>query len=308
MYDPCIGQYDYFSEVPAVPFVRNNLNLFNFNSTFMTELEDLHQKCGYQDFLDKYYTFPASGVQPPKFFNYTSEGACDVFSTIYTAATTQNPCFNPYEVTQMCPLLWDVLDLRTAAIASSSSTATTGTEEAELAKANNKHRVYFDRPDVKHAMHAPPNITWRECSTTAVFVGGASAGPEQEGDLSRNPIEHVLPQVIEATNRVLIANGDYDYIILTNGTLLSIQNMTWNGRLGFEKEPHTPIVIGLEEERKNKDAGRGHGVGGITMGVQHFERGLMWAETYGSGHMGPEFQPRVAYRHLEWLLKRVDRL
>jgi carboxypeptidase D len=38
-------------------------------------------------------------------------------------------------------------------------------------------------------------------------------GPEDEGNLSANPTEHVLPQVIEAANRVLVANGDYDMII-----------------------------------------------------------------------------------------------
>ena len=38
------------------------------------------------------------------------------------------------------------------------------------------------------------------------------------------------------------------------------------------------------------------------MGVQHYERGLMWVETYQSGHMQPEFQPRVSYRHLQWVL------
>lgn len=40
-----------------------------------------------------------------------------------------------------------------------------------------------------------------------------------EGDTSVDPLQHVLPRVIEATNRVLIANGDFDVIIITNGTL-----------------------------------------------------------------------------------------
>lgn len=55
-------------------------------------------------------------------------------------------------------------------------------------------------------------VDWTECSNEAVFVGGSS-GPEGEGDTSADPIQHVLPQVIEATNRVLIGNGDYDMIV-----------------------------------------------------------------------------------------------
>jgi carboxypeptidase D len=34
----------------------------------------------------------------------------------------------------------------------------------------------------------------------------------------------------------------------------------------------------------------------------------MFAETYLSGHMEPQFQPRVTYRHLQWVLGRIDEL
>jgi carboxypeptidase D len=44
------------------------------------------------------------------------------------------------------------------------------------------------------------------------------------------------------------------------------------------------------------------------MGTQHFERGLMWAQTAQSGHMQPQFQPRSSYRHLQWLLGKIDEL
>lgn len=46
----------------------------------------------------------------------------------------------------------------------------------------------------------------------------------------------------------------------------------------------------------------------VIVGIQHYERGLMWAETYQSGHMEPEFQPRVAYRHLQWVLNHTQTL
>lgn len=61
-----------------------------------------------------------------------------------------------------------------------------------------------------------------------MFVRG-SGGPEQKSDLSANPTEKVLPQAIEATNRVLIGNGDYDMIIIMDGTLLAIQNIVSYG-------------------------------------------------------------------------------
>ena len=155
-------------------------------------------------------------------------------------------------------------------------------------------------------MHAPQNIAWAECNYP-VFTGEvAGTGPEGEGDTSPDPIQHVLPQVIEGTNRVLVGNGDYDMIIITNGTLMSIQNMTWNGKLGFQTQPSTPININIPDlvypEVFNENGLQGaDGPQGV-MGIQHYERGLMWVETFQSGHMEPEFQPRASYRHLLWLL------
>lgn len=101
--------------------------------------------------------------------------------------------------------------------------------------------------------------------------------------------------------------------ILTNSTLLAIQNMTWNGAMGFQSAPSTPINIYLKDleyasvvkssfGNEIPDWGQGY------MGVQHYERGLMFGETALAGHMEPQFQPRVAYRHLEWVLGRIDKL
>jgi len=153
-------------------------------------------------------------------------------------------------------------------------------------------------------MHAPTDIDWAECSGP-VFV--------DNNDLSLDSIQHVLPQVIEATNRVLVGNGQLDFVVITNGTLLSIQNMTWNGKLGFETEPSTPTIITLPDlQYMQVFVENGYPLGfenpqGV-MGVNHFERGLMWAETYLSGHMQPQFQPRSSYRHLQWLLGHIDEL
>ena len=101
--------------------------------------------------------------------------------------------------------------------------------------------------------------------------------------------------------------------ILTNGTILAIQNMTWNGMMGFQSAPTEDIIINeidLEYEALVSSTfypwvdnwGQGY------MGKQHYERGLMFAETALSGHMEPQFQPRSAYRHLLWGLGRIDKL
>jgi carboxypeptidase D len=179
--------------------------VLGLNDTFIAQLEKLHQSCGYADFIDKYLQYPPPAVQPPKYFNYTSESDCDLWDLAYNAAYAPNPCFNVYEIVGQCPLLSDPLGYPT-----------------DLQYTYAGLPVYFNRTDVKKAMHAPMDVEWLECKGP-VFVG--DGGPEGADDTSPDPIQHVLPKVIEATNRVLVSNADLDMEILTDGTLLAIQNV-----------------------------------------------------------------------------------
>ncbi|KAE9365090.1 putative serine-type carboxypeptidase F [Stipitochalara longipes BDJ] len=266
MYDPCIGSYSYLAEeATAYPFIEANNNMIGLNASYLAQLKELDETCGFADFRDKYYKFPAAGVQPiaP---NIDPGSACDINTGATNAALKINPCFNSYELVTQCPM---------------------------------------PPADVKAAMHAPTQIDWQECSAGPVFFNNE--------DNSLDPTQHVLPQVIEATNRVLISNADLDFVIITAGTLLSIQNMTWNGKLGFEQEPSTPTVITLPDlQYQQMFLQNGFPLGFEdpqgTMGVNHYERGLMWAQTYLSGHMQPQFQPRSSYRHLQWVLGHIEEL
>ena len=68
--------------------------------------------------------------------------------------------------------------------------------------------VYFDREDVKAAIHAPTNFTWAECSDVDVFP---------QGDSSLPSAFTVLPNVIESSERAVIAHGLADYILIAEG-------------------------------------------------------------------------------------------
>jgi len=242
--------------------------VLGLNKTFLAQLDASDKSCGYADFREKYLKFPPPGVQPPKYFDYDADAACDLWDDVYYAAYAPNPCFNVYELGLQCPLLSDPLGFPT-----------------DLVYSYPGLPVYFNRSDVKRHMNVPHELTWSECQGP-VFINQPD-GPENEGDLSPDPIQSVLPRIIEATQRVLVANGELDMEIITNGTLLAIQNMTWGGKLGFQTQPSTPIVITLPD-LQYESVFIENGFGDIddpqgTMGVQHYERGLMWAQTYLCG-------------------------
>ncbi len=47
----------------------------------------------------------------------------------------------------------------------------------------------------------------------------------------------MLPRVIEKNERTIIGHGMLDFILLMNGTLMMVNNMTWNGAQGFSVPP-----------------------------------------------------------------------
>lgn len=195
-------------------------NLFSLNESFTETLIEAHESCGYAEYLEEYLIFPPGGLQPVS-PGWAETDACDVWDLIDAATLTNNPCFDIYDINQACPLPWDVLGIPTFEYVPPG------------------YDLYFNRTNVKTALHAPQDIDWLECTDTSVFVNG--------DDNSAQPNLYVLPKLIEATNRVLIANGDFDFIIPTNGTLLVIQNMTWNGAFGFQTAPSTPIDIQIPD-------------------------------------------------------------
>lgn len=80
--------------------------------------------------------------------------------------------------------------------------------------------------------------------------------PDNVDDQSDPAGVHVLPQVIDQSENVIIAEGTSDYLLSLNGILLGVQNMTWGGQLGFQQAPSDPFDVpayGFDPEQMFKD-------------------------------------------------------
>lgn len=100
IYDGVIGNH-YFTQqqVVAYPYVVENWSHFGFKESDMALFKQLHEQCGFDEYLNKYLTFPASGVQPPRFWNKTDPEVvkCDLWNSALIGVLSINPCFDPYE-------------------------------------------------------------------------------------------------------------------------------------------------------------------------------------------------------------------
>ncbi|KAK5996088.1 putative serine carboxypeptidase [Cladobotryum mycophilum] len=275
------------SNVIAWDYMVRHPDQFAFDDNSKKHFKETSDKCGFGAYNKKYLKFPPPGPQPhypPGVKVYPNGSAIAIpecgsyWNDIYEAAIYFNPCFNIYNILDHCPLPYDPLG---------------------------DGYAYFDRADVKKALHAPLANNWTECS------GPVYDNPDGD-DPSRPSGDYEVGHVIDATKNVILAQGEMDFILMTNGLLLGIQNTTFGGKLGFQSVPSDPFYVpryglkpGLEDD---KFYGASLPAGSGVMGTTHSERGLTFVVTQLAGHEGPQYAPASSLRHLEKLLGRVDSL
>lgn len=285
--DPIIGDGTIQQEVVIVPFVEYWSNLFYFNETFMNQLRTRNEQCNYTSYMEKYYTFPPPpGPFPVLPDPYDDENyACDMFDTVLEAAILMNPCFDLYHITATCPFVYSHLGI-----------VNPGDYQPPGAE------VYFNRSDVQAAINAPAGTNWMQCTDKNVFnfgyvnnytLGDTSLGPAQDG---------VLQRVIEYTNNTIIGGGNLDLLLNPNGTVFVLQNMTWNGKQGFQKDPQSQNQFYVPYHPEY-NGGR-LAESGI-QGMWGEERGLTFYVIQLAGHELPGYTAGSGYRVLEKLLGRI---
>ncbi|KAJ9145350.1 Carboxypeptidase [Pleurostoma richardsiae] len=271
IYDPSTSYDAIQTQVVAVPYVDHFSYLFNLNQTFMADIHARADSCGYTDYFNRYMVFPPAGPLPAPPDVGTG---CDLWTDIYDAVSIVNPCFSIYEITTSCPQLWDNLGFP-------------GSRRYLPEGAT----VYFNRSDVQKAVNAPPT-DWSQCANSRLSTD----------DSLPSGIE-VLPRIIERLDRTIIGHGDLDYILIGNGTLLMVQNMTWHGQQGLSAYPDKDLFVPYHSEASEATLA-GSGI----LGKWRTERNVTYIHQFQAGHMIPQFQPAASYRQLEFLLGRIDNL
>ncbi|EAU35236.1 carboxypeptidase cpdS precursor [Aspergillus terreus NIH2624] len=284
--DPVINEFVVTQDVPAVSMLNQYEALLALNRTFMEEINKRADECGYSEFMNTALQYPPMGQLPP--VPASDRPGCDIWNATYKAAKLVNPCFNPYHIRDYCPYTWNQVGFP--------------------ASSEGPHN-YFNRSDVQKAINAYP-IYYSTCKANGV---SKVYGPD--GDTSAPSSFGVLASVIERTNNTIISHGGLDFTIPADATLISIQNMTWNGAQGFQSPPIEPLFVpyfphyssGVDEMVPPfppvlRTSGAGY------LGTTHTERGLTFNLVHLAGHQLPMYAPGAAYRQLELLLGRISNL
>ncbi|KAK2595494.1 hypothetical protein QQS21_006769 [Conoideocrella luteorostrata] len=275
--DSVINSYVVLQQAPAAAMLTKYQKSIGLNDTFVSEMNERAEKCGYTAFLAEALTYP-----PPKDFlaaPHVDQPGCGIWSHGLKAAFEANPCFNVYHLTDVCPSPKSVMQ--------------------------DGPGGYFNRPDVQRLLHVPKT----DFKAHAGFAWGGFPGIDALGP--QPSALGPLRSVIERTNNTMISHGWLDYLLSVNGTLATIQNMTWNGEKGFQKAPVEPFWVPHEARSFDEGTAGNNSAVETGMGVQgtaHTERGLTFVSINAAGHEMPRYTPAAAYRQLEFLLGRIKQL
>ncbi|QRV94654.1 Serine carboxypeptidase [Ceratobasidium sp. AG-Ba] len=287
--DPSVSYDIVTQEIPLLPFAQKWQHVLGLNSTFMAQLKENSDACGYTDYYEKYVTYPPKGVLPlpsqdyhgiPNYQNIKPQ--CDVWGQVFQAAITVNPNFNVYRIFDVWPVLWNTQDVL----------GFPGSYN------NQQSPIYFNRTDVQNAIHAP-HINWSDCSAN-VFINNT--------DRSVPTMLSVMPNVIDKSERTVVMHGGIDFILIAEGTKIAIQNMTWGGKQGFQNpiQPESFVIEGfgiLGSMHQERSASATFMLNKI---ISDRSPELTYVEVDLSGHMMPQFAPWAAYKTMSFLLGREN--
>ena len=136
---------------------------------------------------------------------------------------------------------------------------------------------YFNRPDVKNALHVNSDITWELCSSDV----SARYDMQKKGSI------WAYPTLIKSGIRILIYSGDTDMSVPFNG------NQAWIDNLNLEVEKDW-VQWRAFNDRNN------------VAGYYIKYKGLTFCTVKGTGHMVPEWKPKEAYYMISKFLANED--
>lgn len=242
-------------ELPYYEYVLKRQQDLQLNSTEMAAITKRANELGLVGYVDKALQYPPKGpvVPPAKFLaNKGDSLSYEVNPRILEA----NDCFDYYNVRTRCPAPYNPLSLQ--------------------------NNFIENTKGFRKAIHVGEEDSWKSCIKPSYIFPHGDPTPfaMQDGSLSRT---------VDKSDRAVLFGGADDFKLLSLGTQLGLQNITWGGKQGFQARPNKSLVAG-----------------GKKTGVYGSERKLTWAQVDNAGHFVPMQQPETALKLHKFLLGQID--
>lgn len=96
------GVYSYNSieeDIPTAYFVDTWNNILDLNESFVEQVHNISNDCGYTSFIDDNLVYPPKGPLPTPPNADSSNETCNLWNMVFEAALAVNPCFDEYQST-----------------------------------------------------------------------------------------------------------------------------------------------------------------------------------------------------------------
>jgi hypothetical protein len=196
------------------------------------------------------------------------------------------PPFHPFNVQDDCGIMWGVLSAAGGVNAYDVSTWDPNVDQVTFTS-----EAFYNRPDVKAALHAPANITWHGCRwgegrRRLSFQEHRYLYMDNDRPLSVVPY---IADLLDGGIPVLVYNGDRDMTTNMVGTELALNDMDWTGKDSWLEAKRGLWMVNNSEAGWSKE----------------YEN-LSFVVVYNSGHMVPYNQPGPAFDLLTRFLVKTS--
>lgn len=96
------GTYNYESvwdNIPTAGYVDYWNNILDLNQSFVDQVHNISDTCGYTSFMEDNLVYPPKGILPSPPNADDKDDSCNVWNMVFEAATLVNPCFDIYQST-----------------------------------------------------------------------------------------------------------------------------------------------------------------------------------------------------------------
>lgn len=244
LFSPAFSDLTVQLDTAAYPFAKMNQNILDFKSEDLKTIKNESDTCQLTNFVHQNLFYPPRSRLPDPNAN------CLTFDLYYELANRHNRYFNVYNIKH---------------------------PNTQLPGEASPLELFLNRTDVQDYIHAPRENFVLCKQVFADDNQDASDPPDRTPSFQNSK----FAKMIEYSSNFTIVNGLLDGLVMSSGTELALQNLTWGDKQGFDFPPSGNVPLCDLEGNKRAFATQS-------------ERKLRLVMVPDAGHLVPSDEPSLS--------------